>query len=566
MKISTIVKYLLFRVINTEIRVRVLILLFFFLSFSNLAFPQDAVTTPSRSQALAAWDKSDYSAAYKQFNGLLLLYSRDPLYKYYTGACLVNLQKDIPRAVTLLESAISSSANIKSVPEDVWFWYGRALHLNGNFDQAAEAYDRFTKLAGKRSAQDYETQKYQQLCNSGQGALPRQEQADARSENVTNTVSGKPAGQIQPVQVPQQPEKPAATEQEVDIPAEYETDLAMALNLQHTADSLMQLSIERSREAAAADPAKRQAITGEVEDLRGRALEMQKQADRIFLKLEPGERPEGKVMAEMPPPSSEVMIATEQAQIPEQVTTKADNRVPVYSVFKILSDTEGAATGTVPVDTPAPEGLVYRIQLAAFRNPVDASLFKGLSPLYGRYSAEKGVNYYYAGLFRKLDDARQALPAVKSHGFADAFIIALMDNNQVSMERAGLLEREWSDRPLQMTPGNTQPMVEKSISDTLHAGTLTFRAEVMRSKKPLKPEILEKIELLAGARGLEVIENNQGEKIYLIGNFITFESADDYVSLLIRNGYSEAKVVAYVGVTEIPVEAARQLLYKLINE
>ena len=55
------------------------------------------------------------------------------------------------------------------------------------------------------------------------------------------------------------------------------------------------------------------------------------------------------------------------------------------------------------------------------------------------------------------------------------------------------------------------------------------------------------MELLAGTRGLDMIKNNQGETVYLIGNFITFESADEYVSLLIRNGYSTARVAAYVG-------------------
>ena len=94
-------------------------------------------------------------------------------------------------------------------------------------------------------------------------------------------------------------------------------------------------------------------------------------------------------------------------------------------------------------------------------------------------------------------------------------------------------------------------------------GTLTFRAEAIRSKKPVKPEAIEKMELLAGTRGLDMIKNNQDETVYLIGNFITFESADEYVSLLIRNGYGTARVAAYVGMQEIPVEAAKELLNRI---
>jgi len=100
-------------------------------------------------------------------------------------------------------------------------------------------------------------------------------------------------------------------------------------------------------------------------------------------------------------------------------------------------------------------------------------------------------------------------------------------------------------------------------ADALPVGTLTFRAEAVRLKKPFKPEVIEKMELLAGIRGLDMIENTRDETVFLIGNFITFESADEYVSLLIRNGYSTAKVAAYVGLQEIPVEAAKELLNRI---
>jgi len=97
-------------------------------------------------------------------------------------------------------------------------------------------------------------------------------------------------------------------------------------------------------------------------------------------------------------------------------------------------------------------------------------------------------------------------------------------------------------------------------------GTLSLRAEVMRINKPVKPEAIQKIELLAGNRGLDMIKISSGETVFLVGNFITFESADDYVSLLVRNGYSSARVAAYVGTQEIPVEAARELLNKMPDD
>ncbi|MCU0460362.1 MAG: hypothetical protein MUE37_14905, partial [Bacteroidales bacterium] len=169
MKLSTYTKYLRLRVINTEGPVRVARRAGLVLAFSLLlacpANSQDEVTRPTRGEAQAAWDRGDIGKAYSQFNGLLLLYTRDPLYQFYTGACLVRLERDIQRAVTLLSSAINSSVNIKSVPDEVWFYYGRALQMSGSFSQARDAYEKFAKLAGKKGSAGYDLQRYIDQCN-----------------------------------------------------------------------------------------------------------------------------------------------------------------------------------------------------------------------------------------------------------------------------------------------------------------------------------------------------------------------------------------------------------------
>jgi len=170
MKLSFTVKNFFVRVINMKAWLTCVILVVT-LHLSVLSVSgQDGTIRPSKSEAMAAWGTGNYETAYNHFNGLLLLYSRDPLYKYYTGACLVKLENDILRAVTLLGSAINGSVNIKSVPVDVWFYYGRALQMNGSFSQASDAFLTFVKNAGKKVAIEYEVAKYLAECNKGQGA------------------------------------------------------------------------------------------------------------------------------------------------------------------------------------------------------------------------------------------------------------------------------------------------------------------------------------------------------------------------------------------------------------
>jgi hypothetical protein len=565
MKLSSITENLCLRVINTEAcRTIAIVVVAFILSIPSV-LAQDGVVRPSKVEARAAWDRGDFALAYEHYNGLLLLFSRDPLYKHFAGACLVKLEQDIPRAVTLLGSAINNSVNVKSVPDDVWFYYGRALQMNGSFTEAREAYNRFARLAGRKVSAEYDVQSYIDQCSRGQGALGREvvavaarpstaakpspaetvtaqrdpvadtkpppaETVTARKDPVSDT-KPPPAEVVSKQQVPAAVSRPSPAEAEskqqfpaaTDLPAEYETVLTEALRLQHAADSILQ-------------------TTGDA----ARAATLRSRADSLFMTLE------------------------EHEATPSE---KADAREPemllpphFFSDFEVRPSPAYNDKNPVPIDFKLPPGLVYTVQIAAFRNPVAPSLFKGLFPVFGGRRAGSDATYYYTGLFRRLEDAQQAIPGARGAGFPDAFVIAMMDGTQVSMERARLLEKEWSVKPLPGRDRVISTVTEPRADPAAPVRTLAFRAEVMRVNKPVKPEVIEKLELLAGTRGLELIKNNEGETVFLIGNFITFESADEYVSLLIRNGYSTARVAAYVGMHEIPVEAAKELLNRLHDD
>ena len=191
MKISSYTKYLRLRVINTGVPWVVAVMVVLLLTPAKPLLAQNAVMKPSKVEAQAAWDRGDYEKAFNHFNGLLLMYTRDPLYQYYTGASLVKLERDIQRAVTLLSSAINSSVNIKSVPDEVWFYYGRALQMSGSFSQAIDAYERFSKNAGKKVAAGYEVQRYIDQCKAGDGALGSARPEPGKPE-ATRPEPGKP--------------------------------------------------------------------------------------------------------------------------------------------------------------------------------------------------------------------------------------------------------------------------------------------------------------------------------------------------------------------------------------
>jgi len=133
-----------------------------------------------------------------------------------------------------------------------------------------------------------------------------------------------------------------------------------------------------------------------------------------------------------------------------------------------------------------------------------------------------------------------------------------MNRKAVSADRAALLEKEWGKKPFVIKTD----VVPQSPADTIPP-TLTFRVEVLRSLKPVKEDVVDGMRKMAGARGLDIQKLDDGKIAYLIGKFITFESAAEYADLLIRNGYRESKVVAWLGKKEIPVQTARQLFDNL---
>ena len=225
----------------------------------------------------------------------------------------------------------------------------------------------------------------------------------------------------------------------------------------------------------------------------------------------------------------------------------------VTSMFEI-DNKLATSREEVIINPELPQGLVYRIQVAILRNPATQSTFKGLSPVYGLREVSATSTKYYVGLFRRRADANSALIEVKKAGFTDAFIIALLSGNSISTERAASLEREWESVPFAYTDIGIQDVVADTVPPVL-----SYRVELLRVKQPVKEDPLNMMKRIAGSRGMDIFTMENGEIVYLIGTFVTYDSAVEYADLVSRNGFPDAKVAAWLGRREIPLETARQL-------
>jgi hypothetical protein len=573
----------------------------FFILWSSAALPQNQTARPTRQSALDAYSKGNFELAYIQFNELLTTYTKDPLYKYFCGVSLVKLEKDPVKASSLLKEALQGSAAIRQIPSDGLFYLGRAQQMSGNFSEAIKSYNLYTEQVGKKVAREVFTSQFIQQCNEKKGEIvpAKTPVAEINKNDSLPTVKNE---KIMPAEEIGNHNPDTAINNTRYLPAGYEKQLNEALNYQFRADSLMKIADLCRKQMEYAPPIEKPAIKTKISDIEQLAGVYQKMANKKILTTEnltesrTGQTVsrEKKIRPDSISAQKEnipVVIQKGSGVIKDTLTVKNEKAIPViaqitnnqvvkdtdnqlvakdrimakqlkasgiYSVFEVVAKPVYTADEKVRVNSEIPAGLIYRIQLAVFRNPVALSYFKGITPVFGFTGDRPDVTNYYAGMFRKSADASKALEKVKKAGFKDAFVVALMDKKIVSSERAGVLEKEWGNKTLSATKVRK---IQDEPRDTIPP-TLIFRVEVTKSQKPLSTEQLDNIKRLAGNRGLDIIKNSSGQNICLIGKFLNFESAAEYADLLNRNGQKEAKVAAYLGKREIPVETAKQLFEK----
>ncbi|MDP4223354.1 MAG: tetratricopeptide repeat protein, partial [Bacteroidota bacterium] len=193
---------------------------------SQPSFTQDILKKPSRQAAMEAFNRGDYENACREFGTLLQSYPKDPLYKYYTGVCLVKLNSEPGKASAYLQDAIGGSLDIKSIPDDAWFWLGRSQQMEGKYTDAVKSYKVFADKAGRKAARTYDVDGFIEECNQGTGKLA-----------VSKAV---PAVEVIPAEVDKNKIQTSRPQAQVHqgLPAGNDKLLAEAMTYQVKADSL----------------------------------------------------------------------------------------------------------------------------------------------------------------------------------------------------------------------------------------------------------------------------------------------------------------------------------------
>jgi len=124
-----------------------LFLVFFLVAFHFTSFSQEInrQTAVLRDQALENYNSGRYLAAEADFRELMKTFPKDPLYRYYTGICLVETDRELEEAVELLYYSSS-----RGVPRDVYYYMGIASQKMYDFEKAEKYFREFDR-EGARS-------------------------------------------------------------------------------------------------------------------------------------------------------------------------------------------------------------------------------------------------------------------------------------------------------------------------------------------------------------------------------------------------------------------------------
>ena len=111
-----------------------------------------------------------------------------------------------------------------------------------------------------------------------------------------------------------------------------------------------------------------------------------------------------------------------------------------------------SANNPIPIDEKIPDGLVFKVQIGAFKTPLPNNTFKGLSPIIGQ-TTPSGYIRYMAGNFNKYESANAVKNDLRSLGYNDAFVVVYFNGKRITMAEA-LEKLKESGQPVDLASAN----------------------------------------------------------------------------------------------------------------
>ncbi len=194
--------------------------------------------------------------------------------------------------------------------------------------------------------------------------------------------------------------------------------------------------------------------------------------------------------------------------------------------LQILDPSPYTSESEVPRDVPQPQGVIYRLQLGAYSNPIDPALFQGMYPIVAETLQGGKIRKYYAGAFRLKEEADKGKQVTTQCGFPDAFVVAWYNGRHVTLARAQSVEK-------------VEVVTTEVQESTPTAG---FRVIIGVYEGALPEDVAATLSLLAPDKELLQNPTADGKTQYAVGYYPQRVAAERLRDNLLGSGLLDARV------------------------
>lgn len=278
---------------------------------------------------------------------------------------------------------------------------------------------------------------------------------------------------------------------------------------------------------------------------------------------------------------TEQPIVTNKTTATTAGNTKSKTKFSFKELFEKRGKSKYSSSNPIPLDEKLPDGLVFKVQMGAFKNAIPQDLFQGISPVSGQTTSQ-GFIRYFAGLFLTCESAEKAKLIVRQLGFPDAFVVAYFDGKRIPppcgtdgttvattatpettlpQEKAVTpVQPPVTSEPVVTTPpvvkGKTEPVVSTSeIAPTTDVATLSglfYTIQVGVYSKPITGVELNNIQPL-------YTENANNLIRYNVGIYNNIPLASEAKKIAVNGGLKDAFMTIYYNGKRISMAEAATL-------
>jgi cell division septation protein DedD len=233
----------------------------------------------------------------------------------------------------------------------------------------------------------------------------------------------------------------------------------------------------------------------------------------------------------------------------EELQKAMNNSSAVNSNTSATTNTASANTNTSTVtdNSFAKGGIVYRVQLGAYKNRISLKAFNNSANVV-ELKTEEGTYRYVTAGHKTVAEAAAKKADLFLLGYTDAFVTAYKDGKRIAMNAAGatMATKEKED----LNENKTFSSVDKSL--------INFKIQIGALKRPAQVKDMD--DRVKGLEGVGKQTTATGQVRYTIGKYSGYNDAEKARKEMEDKGFPEAFIIATFKEEIISLQEAMELL------